>query len=289
MTFKPLLAATIEDVQTLSYPLLASPKLDGIRTVVIDGVVLSRKLKPIPNRHVQAVFGKEEFNGMDGELICGDPWSPDAFRKTTSGVMSFRGNPEGLVFHLFDNFLVPGGFSKRLEEAFPRAHGRMFPVVHKLVNGPTQLTAYEEECLDRGYEGVMLRDPHGPYKHGRSTLREGTLMKLKRFSDDEAMVIAVEEQLQNTNEQTRDALGKAKRSNHQAGMVGKGTLGSLRVRGVTGPYEGVEFSVGSGMSDSLRAAFWERPPIGEVIRVKYFPSGSKDAPRFPVFGGIRHD
>lgn len=286
---KPLLAATIEDINKLAYPVLVSPKLDGIRALVINGVLVSRKLKPIPNRHVQAMFGKDEFNGLDGELICGSPREEGAFLKTQSAVMSLRGSSPGVMFHVFDNFLINKPFHQRLEATLPTLSGRVFPVEHTQVDNPDQLATYETECLEQGYEGVMVRSLYGPYKQGRSTLKEGTLLKLKRFSDDEAIIIGVEEQMQNTNEQTRDALGKAKRSNHQAGMVGKGTLGSLRVRGITGPYEGVEFSVGSGMDDALREAFWKNPPLGEIIRVKYFPSGSKDAPRFPVFRGIRHD
>jgi DNA ligase-1 len=286
---KPLLAATIDDISLLRYPLLASPKLDGIRAVVIDGVLLSRNLKPIPNTFVQELFGKPEFNGMDGELICGDPCHPEAFRKTTSAVMSRDGNPIGIGFHVFDDFLLELPFHRRIEAVSPRAWGQVYPVEHTMVSDMGQLQSFEERCLGDGFEGVMLRDPQGPYKHGRSTLREGTLLKLKRFADDEAVVIAVEEQMQNTNELTRDALGRAERSNHKAGMVGKGTLGSLRVRGLTGPYAGVEYSVGSGMDDALRSALWERPPIGATVKVKYFPSGSKDAPRFPVLLGVRYD
>lgn len=286
---KPLLAATVEDIKKLKYPLLASPKLDGIRALVMDGTIVSRNFKPIPNLHVKHLFSKPEFNGLDGELICGDPCAPDAFRKTTSAVMSHLGRPTEVRFHVFDNFLHRAPFHQRLEEIQSHTSSLIYPVRHQVVRHEAELITFEEECLLKGYEGVMLRDLYGPYKHGRSTFNEHTLMKLKRFADDEAIVIRVEEQMQNNNELTRDALGKAKRSNHQGNMVGKGTLGSLRVMGLTGPYKDVEYSVGSGMDDAIRAAFWANPPIGYVIRVKYFPSGSKDAPRFPVFLGVRHD
>ena len=51
---KPMLAALCEDVTKLRYPVIASPKLDGIRALVIDGQLVSRTLKPIPNRYVQS-------------------------------------------------------------------------------------------------------------------------------------------------------------------------------------------------------------------------------------------
>ena len=53
--------------------------------------------------------------------------------------------------------------------------------------------------LDDGYEGLMLRAPDGPYKFGRSTVKENTLLKVKNFLDDEAEVIGFKEQTTNTN------------------------------------------------------------------------------------------
>ena len=40
------------------------------------------------------------------------------------------------------------------------------------------LQLYEERCLEQGYEGVMLRDPNGLYKFGRSTMREQGLIQV---------------------------------------------------------------------------------------------------------------
>jgi len=282
---KPLLSATITDTSKLRFPLLASPKLDGIRALVIEGVLVSRNLKPIPNPTVQALFGRSEMNGWDGELICGDPTDKAAFRNTTSGVMSHTGIPPKVKFHVFDNFLHPGGFLDRLGSLKHSKHISVVP--HREVRSEDDLLWVETEWLDGGYEGVMLRDPYGVYKYGRSTLRDNILMKLKRFDEDDAIIIGLEEQMQNTNEQTRDTLGRAERSNHKAGMVGKGTLGSLRVRGLTGPFEGVEFNVGSGMDDFLRSEVWKHQSryLGRHIKFKYFPIGSKDSPRFPTFRG----
>ncbi len=87
-TFEPMLSGTVDDVTSLRYPLLASPKLDGIRATVQGGVVLSRNLKPIRNAHTQALFGRKEYEGLDGELIVGPPHAPDCFLRTSSGVMS---------------------------------------------------------------------------------------------------------------------------------------------------------------------------------------------------------
>jgi DNA ligase 1 len=68
---KPMLASPAGPL--IPYPMLLSPKLDGIRCLIINGVVCGRSLKPIPNRFVQQLFGRPELNGLDGELIVGPP------------------------------------------------------------------------------------------------------------------------------------------------------------------------------------------------------------------------
>jgi DNA ligase-1 len=39
----------------------------------------------------------------------------------------------------------------------------------------------------------------GTYKFGRSTVRDNILLKVKRFLDDEAVVIDIEEKMHNEN------------------------------------------------------------------------------------------
>src|SRR5712691_7907552 len=87
MTFKPMLALSkLPDFRMLKFPLLVSPKLDGIRASVQGGQLVSRSLKPIPNKNVQDLF-RNLPEGIDGELIEGNP-SDEPFRRTTSIVMS---------------------------------------------------------------------------------------------------------------------------------------------------------------------------------------------------------
>lgn len=288
---KPMLAAKT-DGKGLNYPLLASPKLDGVRALLIDGVVMSRSFKPIPNARVQKLFGRPEYNGLDGELIVGTPTDKDVYRNTTSGVMSQAGEPE-VSYYVFDKFDHPGGFHARLR-ASREVIGRLNPVIpivpveHRFVACEQTLAALEEQYLAAGYEGVMLRHQNGPYKHGRSTEREGWLLKLKRFDDSEAVIISAYELMHNANEATQNELGYTERSSHKAGMVGKGILGGLSVRDA---YSGVEFDIGTGFDQATREALWkQRDQLSEqVIKYKFFASGVKDKPRFPVFLGFRSD
>ncbi len=279
--FRPMLA-TDADLGKLRFPLLASAKLDGVRAVVRDGVVYSRSNKPIPNAYVQQKFSR--FEHVDGELIVGDPTSKTCYRDTISGVMAQDGEPAVRLF-VFDH--VGNTSAPYLHRAERLDLGKPHVVQHKQVlclnlDGVLQ---YEEECLDDGYEGLILRDPNAPYKQGRSTVKEGYLLKLKRFVDDEAVIINCFEREHNGNEARTDELGRTKRSSHKAGKIGRGDLGGFVLRSSSG----VEFSCGTGFSDAERAAYWAGKDrlIGKIAKFKYFPVGVKEAPRHPVWLGFR--
>ena len=283
---KPMLAAKT-DGGGLRYPLLASPKLDGVRCLIAKATAFSRTLKPIPNHHVQATLGKPAINGWDGELIVGSPCAPDVYRQTTSGVMAAEGEPN-FCFHAFDRYDLRLPFYRRLEKITQDA--RSVPwltiVPHTVITDWPQLAAFEQDCLAAGYEGVMLRDPEAPYKEGRSTSREGWLLKLKRFEDSEAVVMEVVELMHNDNEAKTNALGKTERSSHKANKRGGDTMGSLRVKDV---HTAVEFDIGTGFDAATRKEIWQRYKhyTGKILKYKFFPGGVKDKPRFPVFLGWR--
>ena len=282
MTFKPLLASPVKDANKLKFPVLASPKLDGIRCIIIDGVAMSRSLKPIPNAHVQALFGKPEYEGLDGELICGSPTDDDVYRKTNSAVMSKDGQPD-VTFYVFDTISLPLT-PFRVRATYLTSGGPVVTLSQTEINDANELLVYEREMVDRGYEGVMIRDPDAHYKFGRSTSNEGILLKLKRFTDDEAVVVGFEEQMHNANEAKKDALGHTERSSHKEGMVPKGTLGALVVeRG------GQQFNIGTGFSAALRQEIWNNRDswLGKIVKFKHFEIGAKDLPRFPVYQGLR--
>lgn len=284
LAFKPMLASPA-DLNNLRFPLLASPKLDGIRAVVINGVLMSRSLKPIPNKHVQKLFSAYEH--FDGELIVGEPTAKNCFNVTTSGVMSVEGEPD-VTFHVFDHVADHTSRyslrAKRLKAA--NKAKRLVLVPQTLVNSVEELLALEEKCLNEGYEGLILRDPDAGYKFGRSTAKEGILLKLKRFQDDEAHIVGLVEQMHNGNEATTNELGRTKRSSHKENKTGKNTLGAFQVL-----WKGIEFEIGTGMDDELRQRVWDNREkyIGKLVKFKYFPVGVKDKPRHPVFLSFRDE
>lgn len=293
--FKPMLAGKAPAIEDLRYPVLVSPKLDGVRAIIRSGRVLSRNLLEIPCPTVQELFGDPRFNGFDGELIVGDPTAPDAFRVTSSFVMSHDPvdlETTPLVFHVFDDWSEEGPFDLRLTSLNKRIRksAKIFKVVpHDRVINEHGINVYEDLYVSGGYEGLMIRDPAGAYKFGRSTTKEGGLLKLKRFEDMEAEVVGFKELKHNENEDRTGGLAQ-RRSSKQAGKRGGQVLGAFQVRGLTGPFRGIEFDVGTGLSHADRVAFWEAQGglLGKILRCRYFPLGSKDKPRFPVFQGFRH-
>lgn len=288
-SFKPMLASPME-MEHVRWPMYASIKLDGIRAVVRDGQLLSRSLKPIPNWEISAALSKRSFEGLDGELIVGDPASPTCYRDTVSAVMSE--DKEGLdwKFHVFDDFSHPEATyrfrAEKLQIGIDGLGRRLALLPQVLVHDIEALNEFEAKALEEGHEGVILRHPDSPYKFGRSTAREGYLLKVKRFIDGEAEVLEVIEEMHNGNEAQTNELGRTKRSSHQENKTGKGRMGAIRVRDVETQ---VVFNIGTGFDDSDKAWWWERRSHIRLPVVKYksFPIGVKDKPRHPVYLGLR--
>jgi DNA ligase-1 len=279
------LAATLKRIH-----LLVSTKLDGVRALVVNGVVLSRSLKPIPNYHVQQMFGKPEYNGFDGELIVGPATAPDVFRTTTSGVMSVDGYPD-VVYYVFDDLTNPNApFHQRIAELRRRTemHHYVRPLLQTRVNTLEEVDELFGGYLAAGYEGAVLRNPMAPYKYGRSTVREAGLLKMKPFVDAEATCYGMTELQHNDNPEFTNELGRTARSSAKAGKRGGGMMGTLQCR----TPEGVEFEIGTGFTMEQRKdmwLFWKKSPINRIVKYKSLIIGVKDKPRTPVFIGFRDE
>lgn len=297
---RPSLACKSPDsIRDIKVPCFVSLKYDGIRARVLrdeyqNPRVYSRSGELIPNEYVQQLFAREEYLNFDGELIVGPPNAPDVYHTTESYVMSVDGEP-AVRFYVFDYYALQAAYTDRLTKImnrYERLHkdGLMQHVqivTQELIQTHEGLEAFEQRALQQGYEGAITRSLAGLYKHGRSTLNEGYLVKIKRFKSSEAEILGFIEQLHNDNELTESALGLAKRSSAMEGMVKTGQLGALLVRDVS---TGVEFKIGSGFTTELRIQIWNNQSYFRsfIVKYKYFPIGNKDKPRQPIFVGWRH-
>ena len=293
----------------IKYPCLCSYKVDAIRGLVLKGTVMSNSMKPIPNKHIQALFGKLE--GFDGELTVGPPNAPDVMGVSQSGVMSREGEPD-VTFYVFD-YCTEGlnslPYSKRREQlaaAFRLQCGFLSKNVvileQRLIHNEEELLAMETEALESGFEGIMGRSIDGIYKFGRATMDEGHLWKLKRYVDSEAEVIGWICLQSNQNEQEVNELGRSKRSSAKDGKVDMSLLGAFVCRDLE---TGAIFNVGGGFKLKERAQIWAdinnivttykiegevhtcyptgRNYKGEILTYKHFPISVKDKPRQGVF------
>jgi len=264
--FKPMKgeAAQIEDVVL---PCDASPKIDGYRCIISGGVAYTAALKPHGNLFVQkwARENAEALEGLDGELVVGAVNDPNVFENTGGAIRRKDGEPD-FTFWVFDCLHNPDApFWVRQDDLRILRHTARYEAAQRIRIVPThrihtrsELQAIVRHHVTEGFEGTMVRHDKGPYKFGRSTIREGFLLKLKSFVDHEAEVIGVIEEMRNLNKAEKNALGRTERSSHAANKVGKGTLGGFLCRGLNGPFKGVEFSVATGtLTKGQKQALWD--------------------------------
>lgn len=282
-----LACSTIPKLDEINYPVLASPKLDGIRCLIIDGVPVSRNLKPIPNKYIQERLRALNLPNLDGELMLkgGD------FNNVQSAVMSQEGKPDFyyMAFDKFDN--LNATYHERFTDLVKwfqlnDTDGLVEHINNAVIHGPNSMEAFYDRCLEYNYEGVIVRDLKGPYKCGRSTMKQGWMLKLKTFHDMEAEIVGLEELMHNENDATIDALGAQVRSKESYGLVPGGVLGSLVVR----MSDGTEFKIGTGFDAAMRSKLWNQGKelIGQLVTFKYQELSKYGVPRFPVFKSIRN-
>ena len=298
MISKPLLSPNDDPLKNLDFfnnlqfPYLVSPKLDGIRGISTGSAVLSRTMKVLPSAQVQQRFGIPEFKGLDGELVEGSLVGDGVYNRTASYVMSDN-KPGDVSFYCFDcvnEDIIEKPFYERLEYVSSIFADDVFPyatsVAHEVAENLKELLEIESRYLEIGYEGVMLRNPLGIYKQGRATYNQNIIYKLKRFQDDESVIIGFYEAMTNNNEKETDERGYAKRSTSMAGLVGAGTLG-----GFYALYHGMELRVPCGsFNHAQRKEIWDDQDkyLGMTLKFRFMQYGAKDKPRFMRALGFRN-
>lgn len=297
---KPMLACPVDDLAAYfakHAALAATNKIDGIRALMVCGQLVSRKFKNIPNEYIRTQLNKVLPEGADGELVLGDN-----FQESTSAIMSRDGEPQGISFMWFDYVKddPAKGYMDRMKDlanyaAKHQAELIACPIhIHLLL--PTLVHSLEEfreleaHVLMHGGEGVMLRTLEGPYKFGRSTAKEGYLVKVKQFVDSEARIVGFVEKMHNANEAEEDAFGNTKRSKKKENLIPAGTLGTLQCVDI---HSGVDFEIGvfKGLTAPQLQEIWNNRDnyLGKIVNYTYQPAGVKEKPRIPSFRGFRHE
>jgi len=268
---RPVKAATTDGDENAGPPLLLAESWDNAAD--LSGWWMSEKLDG-----VRAYWDGRQFVSRQGNVyhapdwfVAGLPKIPldgelwldrKKFQRTVSIVRRQDKSElwKEIRFLVFDAPGAPGGFEERIafvKESlnnrglkFARAHD------HALCKDLACLRAELARVESLGGEGLMLRQPGSKYVTGRSS----TLLKVKSFKDDDAVVIG-----------------------HQGGAGRhKGRLGALLVRLANG----TEFAVGTGFSDRERS---NPPAIGSTITFRYQELSDGGVPRFPSYLRVRTD
>ena len=160
-----------------------------------------------------------------------------------------------ITYMVYDSPLLDIKFSKRLraiEKMLESNPDCKVVKLHKhvLCKSQRHLDQVMDKVIEKKGEGMMIKDPESKYEQKRSNY----LLKVKKFDDAEATVIAIEK--------------GAGRLSH--------LMGAIRVKNE----KGIEFKIGSGFDDEQRA---KPPKVGAVVTYKYQGLTKAGIPRFPIF------
>lgn len=270
---EPTLAKVYEDYEnSVTFPAVVSPKLDGIRCKATKDGLFTRNDKPILScPHI--INSLKEYFEKGGLPVDGELYNhalKDNFNKIVSLVKKQKPTQADLEeskslieYHIFD-IQSPEFFSGRyitiMQELFQKDHLKV--VVQKTALSKYDIEGFAEEFLEDGYEGAMVRwgENLKTYQYGRTK----NLLKVKVFHTVEADIIDIQE-------------GIGKRAN---------TVGKYIIR----QDNGIEQEAAPSGSDEYNAEIWARRE--EIIKKKrgtykyqgVTPDGKL---RFPIHVEIR--
>ena len=263
--------------EPVSYPVRVEAKLDGLRCVAVkhngEVTMYTRNgtvLETLPRIKAAIEALPSDDFVLDGEAM-GEDWNESA-----SVVMSAKSKKDdsAMRYHVFDCVHLKDwqaqetnlNYHDRLNDLIsiigPTGTGPLRFVKSKVCADEAELRSFYAQCLDEGYEGVMLKDMGATYKWKRSD----AILKLKPVATEEGVVVGWYEANVNT-----------KRAGQFGGFV------------VLTP-NGVTTRVGGGYSDKLKTEVNENPDswIGRIVECEHQPPFTPDGKmRFPVFCRFR--
>jgi ATP-dependent DNA ligase len=166
----------------LAFPVYVQPKLDGIRCLVYqkDGqwVFQSR------NHTVFQSFPHLEKSLPTGMILDGELYRHGLDFQTITSIVRKKNHPDlsQLQYHVYD-VICEGTFEERYTRLLQLKD--LVLTETRMAHSVEDIEQYHDYCMERGYEGIMIRNPKGPYKQARSK----DLLKYKHFKTDEFQVV----------------------------------------------------------------------------------------------------
>lgn len=318
--FKPMLAIDATNaLDKISYPKLASTKLDGIRCIFHPKLgMVSRSLKPIQNKQLQEKFKpilnlvKEMNIILDGELyghnltfqeitrVCmtkdfNDPKTIKKFEKldTKTSILILLESIKFCCFEVdnsqLDKFSERALFITQIDGRLFEERFKYFEVLNQiLVHSKKDVIKTFNYFLKQKYEGAILRALDSPYKYGRSTLKEEYMLKVKPFETFDAPIKNVVQATEvNPNAEKKiNELGRSVTSRLKEDRVLIKKACAFEVC-----YNDFVLKVSLAMTDVEKEEIWQNRDLylGKMIEYKGMMIGAKDVPRHPVFVRFRED
>jgi hypothetical protein len=305
--FRPFLSCAISIDEVLAWPkekkelYTYSIKYDGVRLLITNKEVYTRNLKPIANRAL-AKFILDNWNRLelreDTVLDCELTHSLGfATANKTIQTADLFSDYAKLNIRIFDAYVQRKNYTDR-ESYNIEVHGTQTPNIYSYVVNSCliNLTQGVHDFIlgPCKHEGIMIRKKRSNYKFGRATKEEATYFKVKPSYDSEAIIIGLHEGEVNINPKKINELGLTKRSSHQSGKRGNGTLGTITCIDINpeSPFYHRQFSIGTfeGLIDKDLYEIWLNPNnyMEKKFTYKYASVASKGLPRHPVFQRFIH-
>lgn len=319
--FKPMLMPNEQpNLDEIKFAVYASYKLDGIRCIFKDGKMLSRSLKEIPNKQLQERFKylKDMSKHMklifDGEIyahglsfqkithfvMCQDLTDLNTHKRIESELKNGKKEgtksdwlklPYNLKFHLFDTIDKPDTiFSDRKElyHHYGLYSDKVDMVKQNLCYEKGRLQLMMADALEKGYEGLILRNPDSKYKFGRVTLKSGDGYKLKPYETFDSKITGVVQatEVREGAEKKVNELGRSVTSKKKDDRIPVERASAFWVT-----YEDKPLKVTLAMTNEEKEEVWKNQDkyIGRYIEYKGMKIGAKDVPRHPVMCRFRED
>ncbi len=280
---KPLLAHIFEPHRVdYSGGVWLQDKLNGVRALSQGGFFQSRDELPWPPLMLQhlSLWVKQMFPDdwiLDGELYV-PGWPLQRINQAVAVNATVRGanaDTKSVEYHIFDRVSYSQTFEERYWNMRAQKHGLL--TAENPIKFVRTIRVFNEwdandfytTAIGRKYEGIMYRIGDCQYTHpkqeggkGRSRFlsdknnRCWHMLKRKDWQDDEFVCVRIDE-------------GEGKRS---------GMVGALICETSAGHY----FGVGSGLTEAECIHYYENPPIGHQIKVKYLTLTSDGIPFNPT-------
>lgn len=323
--FLPLLAPNQKtDIYSLQYSLLASEKLDGIRSIFFKGDMITRSLKEFPNKQIKDKFEEiRKYSEKNDIILDGECYAPNVpFGMISSCCMTedwyekksvkaweklqlehhLKISREEVLFrmsyYIFDTLKddPQSPFIDRLKRAFIISNDiRLISLIkyvpHYTVSSPEKVIELFEKSIDKGLEGLILRNPSGIYKWDRATLNQNIIYKVKPWETLDAQIIEV---VQSTKVNP-DAEKKINEKGYSVTSKKKDDRILIdKAEAFIVKYEGMDLEVPlANMKAEDEKEIWlnREKYIGRWIEYKFMKVGMKEGglPRIPGFVRFRED